>query len=112
MLLVELDRYLDPACRVSWQRRHVGQVACRCDVTGVTYATGADVTAVTFTVVVAIAEGAGLVGSTVQVGSVGQVDSVGQVGSAGHYITASFEGDSWSRLNLESTSPIYKKTNI
>jgi hypothetical protein len=57
----------------------------------VTYAAGVDVTAVTWTVVVAIVGGARLVGS------------VGPEGSAGHYIAAFFEGDSRSRLNLGST---------
>jgi hypothetical protein len=57
----------------------------------VTYAAYVDVTAVTWTVVVAIVGGARLVGS------------VGPEGSAGHYIAAFFEGDSRSRLNLGST---------
>jgi hypothetical protein len=38
-------------------------MTCRCDVMGVTYATGADVTAMSKTMVVAIAGGSWLIGS-------------------------------------------------
>ncbi len=59
------------------QRRHVGGIGFRGDVTGVTYAAGVDVTALTLTVVVVIAGGAG------QIGSVGQLDFAEEVDSAG-----------------------------
>jgi hypothetical protein len=56
-------------------------MAFRWDDTGVTYAAGVDVKAVTWAVVVAIVGRVGPIGSVGQVGSAEEVDSEGQVDS-------------------------------